>query len=123
MFPEIPNWFPTLLTAIGGILTGIITGIITYRNQNKQLKNDWEKTQTELRRSGTEEFEAINDGNKALREALMDQIKEAHQENERLRKEQELCEVKISALYRRIRSLEQRLHKNNIVFDDIPEVS
>lgn len=111
---EIPAWITPLLVAIGGVVSGIITGIAAYKHQGKQLKTEMDKAQTELKKAGTDEFEAINAGNRALREAFMEQIRVAHEDIDRMRKEHEKCEELVDKLYRRNRILARLLSVNNI---------
>lgn len=126
--PELPAWISPALTAIGGIITGLITGVVTYRTQSKQLKNDWQKAEAEMKKAGTDEFEAINAGNKALREALMLQIKTAHQDYDRLKTEYDKCEEKYASdremFWKRIRRLENKMRESGITvvyFDEESE--
>lgn len=115
MFNEIPGWIVPVISSIFTGLAALFGTVLKYKHQQKKNVIEHDETIIRLKEVDLAEIKAIAEGNKALREALIERVdsyertfnvlRSAHQDCERRLAE---TEDELRSLKRRVKNLEDR---------------
>lgn len=104
-----PGW---VLPLVSSVLTGIgtlLAAVLSYRNQKSKITIELETSRARLKELDMAEFRAISEGNKALRDALIERINEHEKTFKTLRTAHNECERRLDDTKRELRRLKERI--------------
>jgi phage shock protein A len=113
VFNDLPGWVVPLVSSVLTGLGTLLAAVLSYKNQSKKISIEYNDSNARLKEVDLAEIKAIAEGNKALREALIERVdsyertfsvmREAHQDCERRLED---IEVELRQAKRRLNSLE-----------------
>lgn len=121
MFNDLPNW---VIPLVSSVLTGIATliaAVSSYKNQRKKIEVESNETNLRLKEMDLAEIKAIAEGNKALREALIERVNSYENTFDLVRAAHQKCEQRLSDTEEELRKIKRRLWSLESVVPEIEE--
>ena len=108
-FSEIPSWVLPLVTSVLSAIGTALAAILSYRNQKHKIMQELEETRKSVRELDITEFREISQGNKTLRDALLERLAAEEREREKMQMLHRECERRLFEAEKELRRLGGRL--------------
>jgi phage shock protein A len=122
VFNDLPGWVVPLVSSV---LTGVgtlLAAVLSYRNQSKKIEIEYNDSNSRLKEIDLAEIKAIADGNRALREALIERVEAYERSFTVMREAHQDCERRLESIEVDLRKAKRRLqHLESTVDEQKPD--
>jgi phage shock protein A len=122
VFNDLPGWVVPLVSSV---LTGVgtlLAAVLSYRNQSKKIEIEYNDSNSRLKEIDLAEIKAIADGNRALREALIERVEAYERSFTVMREAHQDCERRLESIELDLRKAKRRLqHLESTVDEQKPD--
>lgn len=118
MFNDLPGWVIPLVSSVLTGLGTLLAAIFSYKNQSKKISIEYNESNARLKEVDLAEIKAIAEGNKALREALIERVDSYERTFNVMREAHQDCERRLESIETELRQAKRRLNSLESTVDE-----